>query len=197
VPDVWVSGIFLLLQVIEETQKGPHLLQRLRQLVYNKKSVVTSMRKASIKNNVLSSKSLLLPAIFLYFLLLTFFLKTIFILKNWTFLKPDGFGELLWALFVGMRFDISILAYFLSLLFLSYLLVLKRTRLTEWIFEIFVPSPFYPGFGLQTFSILKRPGNILRMRPLPISGLCFRLLFPGPSAAPCFPAVALQPCFSL
>ncbi len=53
------------------------------------------MRKTSIKNNILSAESLLLPVIFLYFLLLTFFLKTIFIVKNWTFLKPDGFGELM------------------------------------------------------------------------------------------------------
>ena len=94
------------------------------------------MGKTSIKNNILSAESLLLPAVFFYFLLLTFFLKTIFILKNWSFLRPDGFGELGKALFFGMRFDVSILAYFfIPAVFLYQLLLLKRTRLTERIFE--------------------------------------------------------------
>jgi phosphoglycerol transferase MdoB-like AlkP superfamily enzyme len=103
------------------------------------------MRRPSIKNSFLSSESLLLPAVFLYFLLLTFFLKTIFIVKNWSFLKPDGFGELTRALFVGMRFDISILAYFfIPAVFLYHLLVLKKTRLTEWIFEgYFIAVAFF------------------------------------------------------
>ena len=103
------------------------------------------MRKASLKNNILSSESLLLPAVFLYFLVLTFFLKTIFIIKNWSFLRPDGFGELIMALFVGMRFDISILAYFfIPAVFLHQLLTLKKTRLTEWIFVgYFIAMAFF------------------------------------------------------
>jgi hypothetical protein len=45
------------------------------------------MRKSSIKNSIWSAESLLLPAVFLYFLLLTFFLKTIFIVNYLDF--PD------------------------------------------------------------------------------------------------------------
>jgi len=160
------------------------------------------MRKTSIKNSLLSAESFLLPAVFLYFLLLTFFLKTIFILKNWSFLRPDGLGELVKALFIGMRFEhfhSGILLY--SRCFSVQLLLLKKTRLTEWIFEgYFIAVAFLSWFfGLRTFSILKRPGNILPMRPLPISGPCCRPLFRGLQAAPCVVLAfnALQSCFSL
>jgi phosphoglycerol transferase MdoB-like AlkP superfamily enzyme len=93
----------------------------------------------------LPAEPLLLPVIFLYFLLLTFFLKTMFIVKNWTFLQPDGVGELVRALFFGMRFDISILAYFfIPAIFLYHLLILKKTRLTELIFEwYFIAVAFF------------------------------------------------------
>ncbi len=48
-------------------------------------------------------------------------------------------------MFVGLRFDISILAYFfIPAVFLYHLLVLKKTRLTEWIFEgYFIAMAFF------------------------------------------------------
>ena len=120
------------------------------------------MRKSSIKNSILSAETLLLPAIFLYFLLLTFFLKTMFILKNWAFLKSDGFGSIIQALFVGMRFDISILAYFfIPAIFLYHLLVLKKTRLTEWIFQgyFIVMAFFIPVFWFADIQYFEEAGK--------------------------------------
>jgi phosphoglycerol transferase MdoB-like AlkP superfamily enzyme len=77
-----------------------------------------------------------LPAIFLYFLMMTLVLKTVFIAVNWSYLRPDGFGSIVRALLLGLRFDVSILLYlFIPAILIYYSMVVINNRLLKWIFQ--------------------------------------------------------------
>ena len=90
-----------------------------------------------MKHRFSSFKFLLpLPVIFLHFLVMSLFLKMVFIAENWHFLLPEGFGSMIWALFLGMRFDFSILAYlFIPGLVIFYAMIMTKARFAEWAFK--------------------------------------------------------------
>jgi len=79
-----------------------------------------------------------LPIIFIHFLAMSLFLKMVFIAENWHFLLPEGFGSMIWALFLGMRFDISILAYFfIPGLVIFYAVIMTKARFAEWVLKVY------------------------------------------------------------
>jgi phosphoglycerol transferase MdoB-like AlkP superfamily enzyme len=75
-----------------------------------------------------------LPVIFLYLLLLTLVFKVVFVAANWSSFRLEAFGSIVRALFLGLRFDISILAYlFLPAILLYHAMVITGWRLLKWI----------------------------------------------------------------
>jgi len=102
-----------------------------------------------MKKSVAKSNFAFFTVYFLYWILLCWYDRTVFLIKNWE--RFEGVADVMHAYFVGLRLDLSLASYLLVLPFLFFVFqhVYLKKAVSPWVLRIytFIPTLL---FGLIT-----------------------------------------------